>query len=78
MKNIKVGKNVTLTLDNVLVVEQMMAKTKTNFSKTLNYVLSDWVKIRQMLAKEKKMTGQDAINISKRIADIKKAKVVKE
>jgi len=78
MKNIKVGKNVTLTLDNVLVVEQMMAKTKTNFSKTLNYVLSDWVKIRQMLAKEKKMTGQDAINISKRIADIKKAKVIKE
>ena len=78
MKNIKVGKNVTLTLDNVLVIEQMMAKTKTNFSKTLNYVLSDWVKIRQMLAKEKKMTGQDAINISKRIADIKKAKVVKE
>jgi len=78
MKNIKVGKNVTLTLDNVLVIEQMMAKTKTNFSKTLNYVLSDWVKIRQMLAKEKKMTGQDAINISKRIADIKKAKVIKE
>lgn len=76
-RQIKVGKNVTLTLDNVLVVEQMMAKTKINFSKTLNYILSDWIKIRQTLA----AAGQakrDELKISEKIDDIKKAKVIKK
>lgn len=76
-KEIKVGKNVTLTLNNVLVVEQMMEKTKQNFSKTLNYVLSDWVKIRTMLAQKRK-EGIDAINLSEQLHSIKKARVVKE
>jgi len=78
MKEIKVGKNVTLTLDNVIVIEQMMKKTRTNFSKTLNYVLSDWIKVRQMLLQEKKAKKDDMIGISNQIQDIQKAKVIKE
>ena len=75
MKNIKVGKNVTLTLDNVLVIEQMMTKTKTNFSKTLNYVLSDWVKIRQSLARAGK-AKRDELKVAQKLDDIQKAKVI--
>lgn len=78
MKGIKVGKNVTLTLENVLVIEQMMGKTKTNFSKTLNYVLSDWIKIRQMLMQENKAKKDDMVGISNQIQDIQKAKVIHE
>jgi hypothetical protein len=77
MKEIKVGKNVTLTLDNVMVVEQMMGKTRINFSRTLNYILSDWIKIRQALAKQGR-AKRDELHISERIEDIQKAKVIKE
>ena len=76
-REIKVGKNVTLTLNNVLVVEQMMAKTKINFSRTLNYILSDWIKIRQSLAKAGQ-AKRNELKIAQRIDDIQKAKVVKE
>jgi BioD-like phosphotransacetylase family protein len=77
MKELKVGKNVTLTLDNVLAVEQMMTKTKINFSRTLNYILSDWIKIRHSLAAAGK-AKRDELKVSERIDDIKKAKGIKE
>ena len=77
MKEIKVGKNVTLTLQNVLVVEQMMAKTKINFSRTLNFILSDWIKIRQSLASAGQ-AKRDELKVSERIEDIKKAKVIRK
>ena len=77
MKEIKVGKNVTLTLNNVLVVEQMMAKTKINFSRTLNYILSDWIKIRTQLAKAGQ-AKKDLLNVADRLDEIGKAKVEKK
>ena len=77
MRQIKVSKSVTLTMDNVVVIEQMMGKTRQNFSKTLNYVLSDWVKIRMALA-DKKAIKKDEIAVSKALDDVKKAKVIKE
>jgi len=77
MRQIKVSKSVTLTMDNVVVMEQMMGKTRQNFSKTLNYVLSDWVKIRMALA-DKKAIKKDEIAVSKALDDVKKAKVIKE
>jgi hypothetical protein len=77
MEKLKLSKSVTLTMDNVLVIEQMMTKTKTNFSKTLNYVLSDWIKIRQELSRAGQ-AKKDELELSKQIQDIKKAKVIKE
>lgn len=77
MGKLKLSKSVTLTMDNVLVIEQMMEKTKQNFSKTLNYVLSDWVKIRTELAKAGR-AKQNELDVSKKIKNIKKAKVIKE
>ena len=77
MKEIKVGKNVTLTLDNVMVIEQMMSKTKQNFSRTLNFVLSDWIKIRQMILQEHK-GKQENLSVHNELQNIKKAKMVKE
>lgn len=77
MENLKLSKSVTLTMNNVMVIEQMMAKTKQNFSKTLNYVLSDWIKIRQMLSQQQKIKA-DEIKVSERLTDMKKAKVIKK
>ena len=76
-RQIKVGKNVTLTLDNVLVVEQMMTKTKINFSRTLNYILSDWIKIRQSLARAGQ-SKRDELKVSEKIDEIKKPKEIKQ
>lgn len=71
---IKVSKNITLTMENVNVITQMMAKTRKNFSFTVNYLLEDWVKVRTYLANKQELTKEE----EKPFKDIKKAKVIKQ
>jgi len=61
-------------MENVNVITQMMAKTRKNFSFTVNYLLEDWVKVRTYLANKQELTKEE----EKPFKDIKKAKVIKQ
>lgn len=77
MQKLKLSKSITMTIDNIMVVEQMMSKTKQNFSRTLDYILGDWVKVRTMLRQNKMVDQQEEV-VSKQLHSIKTAKVIHE
>lgn len=73
MRKVKVSKSITLTLDNVMVIDELMTKTKRNFSWTLNYILSNWVELRQKISEARSNEALD-----NQIKNLQKAKAVKE
>lgn len=67
--NPKVGKNVTLTLQNLENIMLYQHKTRKNFSQTLNIMLGEWDKFSIMI--QKMQREQD-------IENLQKAEVIKE
>jgi len=65
-------------MENVNVITQMMAKTRKNFSFTVNYLLEDWVKVRTYLANKQDINDRLTKEEEKPFKDIKKAKVIKQ
>ena len=71
MKDIHVGKNVGLKLQNLVLVQQYMFKTKRNFSKTLNIIIEEWDKFSIEIERLKRETDL------KKLDEFNEAKVVK-
>jgi len=70
---IKVGKNVTLTIGAIEIVNGYTNRTKRNFSQTMDIIIKQWDKI----SIEFKKLKQD-IEEQKKVEDLKKAKVIKQ
>jgi len=76
-REMKVNKNVTLTMTNIKVITQMMDKTHKNFSQALNVIVTDWLEIRTTLHFNKE---QKKLQVEKEAAlnRMKTATVIKE
>jgi hypothetical protein len=72
---IKVSKNVTFKLENLMIVEQMMVRTRRNFSQTVNIILENWIRVTKMLDDQKKES--EKINAD-RLKEITRAERYKE
>lgn len=66
--NLCVGKNITLDLDTIAIVQGYQNKTKQNFSRTVNKIIKEWDEISLYLIK---------LRAEKKEKDILNAKVVK-
>jgi hypothetical protein len=64
-----VGKNVTLQLDNIQIVQGYMNRTRRNFSQTLNIIISEWDNFSIEINKIRANLQSD---------ELKKAEVVKK
>ena len=76
MKDVHVGKNVGFKLQNLLLVQQYMNKTKRSFSKTLNIILEEWDRFSLEIEKMKHAIENEKIDTY--VADITKGKVEKK
>ena len=76
MKDIHVGKNCGFKMQNMILVQQYMHKTKRSFSKTLNIILEEWDRYSLEIAKLKRQAENQKMD--EYAADIKKAEVIKE
>jgi hypothetical protein len=48
MKDVFVGKNVSLSLRHMNAIQDYQVKTRRGFSKTLNIILAEWEKYRSL------------------------------
>ena len=69
------GKNVTLEIETIHIIEGYQHKTRQNFSQTLNEIVKQWDKFSLEIEKYKKQ--QETKQGLKHFDDLKKAKVVK-
>lgn len=69
------GKNVTLTLEAIEVVNGYMNRTRKNFSQTLDIIVKEWDNISVQLEKVRK--EKELKQNLQYLDDISKAKVVK-
>jgi len=65
MTNLKVSKNVTFEMDNLMVIEQLMTRTRRNFSQTVNILIRNWVTMNRMYEEQKKTDDQRVEEIQK-------------
>lgn len=72
-REMKVSKNVTLTMTNIEVITQVMDKSRANFSRALNIILDDWVRMRKTLRNE-----AEKARLNQEINQISQAKVIRE
>lgn len=73
MKDVHVGKNVGLKLQNLVLVQQYMFKTRRNFSKTLNIIIEEWDKFSIDIEKLKRQ-----MEVNSEIERQNEAKVIKK
>lgn len=60
LRNLKVSKNVTFELDNLMVIQQLMARTKRNFSQTVNILIKNWVTMNKIYEEQKQENEEQA------------------
>jgi len=48
---LKVSKNVTFEMDNLMAIEELMTRTRRNFSQTLNILIKNWITMQRQLKK---------------------------
>jgi len=50
-ESIKVSKNVTFKMENIDVIEQVMASSRKNFSQSLNIIIDSWARMRSEMTR---------------------------
>jgi hypothetical protein len=79
---LKISKNVTFELDNLLVIERFMTRTKKNFSQTVNILIRDWITIQKLYKEnqeqEQQIKEQHERELREQELKIKQAKPLKE
>jgi len=75
MQEFRASKNVTLSMDSIIVVRRKMQETRRNFSKALDLIIKDYSKIQEQIAEHKKWI-QDQENI-KHLERISKPELIK-
>ena len=73
-KGMRVGKNVTLEIDNIHTVMNYTYKTRRNFSQTLNIIIEEWDKFSILIEKLKQKQKQE--QDFKYLDELKNGKVV--
>jgi hypothetical protein len=68
-----VGKNVSLKLSNLTLIQDYMNKTRKGFSKTLNIMLKEWDKYSLQIQELERR--QEEVRKKELFAQMKKAKV---
>jgi hypothetical protein len=61
MKELSLGKNVSLLQSNIYLVQEYMSKTRVGFSKTLNIILKEWDKYSLEIQKLREREEEDRI-----------------
>lgn len=76
-QSIKISKSVTFEMDNLLIINELMGRTKRNFSYCVNLVIKNWVTTRKLLkeANEEQQTPEQRQHqeyINKRTQEMRK------
>ena len=72
-KEICFGKNVSLKIKNIEVVQGFMHKTRRNFSQTMNIIIEQWDNYSVALQKL-----QEEQDVQQKLEDIKHAEVIEK
>jgi len=71
VKEICFGKNVSLKIKNIEIVQGFMHKTRRNFSQTVNIIIEQWDGYSLAMQKI-----QEDLSVQQKLDEIKKAEVI--